>query len=133
MNKKEFVKARKILGKTQKQMAELLGTSLKTVSSYEQGWRSIPPYIERQIYFLLSRRAGICEIMRPCWELKKCPDEIKNICPAWEFNAGKLCWFINGTFCKSCSKKSWEEKIKLCKQCSVFTPIVKMIEYKQTT
>ncbi|MCK4792980.1 MAG: helix-turn-helix domain-containing protein, partial [Desulfobacteraceae bacterium] len=42
MDCEEVLRARKKLGKTQKQLAELLGTSLKAVHSYEQGWRSVP-------------------------------------------------------------------------------------------
>ncbi len=38
MDKNEFYWFRKKLQKTQKDMAQLLGTSLKAVESYEQGW-----------------------------------------------------------------------------------------------
>jgi hypothetical protein len=52
MNNNEFKRHRARLDKTQKQMAELRGTSLKTIHSYEQGWRSVPVHVERPIYFL---------------------------------------------------------------------------------
>ena len=55
VDKKEFSYFRKKMSKTQKQMAQLLGTSLKAVHSYEQGWRQIPTHVERQLFFLLSR------------------------------------------------------------------------------
>ena len=55
MDKSEFRRLRKILHKNQKQMAQLLGVSLKAVHSYEQGWRVVPPAVERQLYFLASR------------------------------------------------------------------------------
>lgn len=51
MDKKEFAQVRKKIGKTQKQLAALLGVSLKAIHSYEQGWRSIPSHIERQVFF----------------------------------------------------------------------------------
>ena len=51
MDSKEFCYIRKKLNKTQKQMAQLLGTSVKAVHSYEQGWRKVPAYVERQIFF----------------------------------------------------------------------------------
>jgi len=50
LDSEEFLRARKRLGKTQKQLAELLGTSLKAVTSYEQGWRTVPAYVERQVF-----------------------------------------------------------------------------------
>ena len=55
MGSKEFLSFYKKLNKTQKQMAQLLGTSIKAVTSYEQGWRTVPAKIERQIFFLVSR------------------------------------------------------------------------------
>ncbi|MFC1516563.1 helix-turn-helix domain-containing protein, partial [Thermodesulfobacteriota bacterium] len=58
MDNKEFAYFRKKLNKTQKQMAQLLGTSLKAVHSYEQGWRSIPANVERQMFFLVANKRG---------------------------------------------------------------------------
>ena len=58
LTKEEFSLARKKLGKTQKQLSELLGMSLKTIHSYEQGWRTIPNHIEKHIYFLLINQRG---------------------------------------------------------------------------
>lgn len=119
MEKEIFASMRKQLGKTQKEMAELLGVSVKSVSSYEQGWRNIPPHVERQIFFLLSRRKeGV--VRKKCWDVKSCPPERKTKCPAYEFDAGELCWFINGTICECASQKSWKDKISKCKKCSVW-------------
>jgi DNA-binding XRE family transcriptional regulator len=56
MDKKIFAQIRAYLGKTQKQMAQLMGISNKAIESFEQGWRNITPHIERQLYFLLSRK-----------------------------------------------------------------------------
>jgi DNA-binding transcriptional regulator YiaG len=53
MDSREFLGFRKKLNKTQQQMARLLGTSIKAVHSYEQGWRNIPAHIERQMLFLI--------------------------------------------------------------------------------
>ena len=58
MYPEEFLKCRKKLQKTQKEMAKLLGISMKAVCSYEQGWREIPLHTERQIFYLLSNRRG---------------------------------------------------------------------------
>jgi len=120
-----FFKARKKLDKTQKQMAELLGTSIKAVHSYEQGWRSIPPHVERQVYFLLSRQRMLHEKPpKACWTVKRCPPSRKKQCPAWEFRAGKLCWFINGTICECKAQKNWREKMKICKECEVLASLL---------
>ena len=118
MEKAEFSKIRKKLGKTQKQLSALLGMSLKTIHSYEQGWRTIPAHIERQLFFLLINQRERNNQLTPCWDQKECQE--KEDCPAWEFQAGKLCWFINGTICECSAKKDWHAKMKTCKQCDVF-------------
>ena len=124
MDSTTFLEFRKRLGKTQKQMAELLGTSLKAVHSYEQGWRAVPAHVERQLYFLVSRRRETYKEREPCWMIKKCPDERKKQCPAWEFQAGRLCWFINGTICEGMVQKNWSEKMKTCRSCEVLSSLL---------
>ena len=135
MNSREFIYFRKKLNKTQRQMAQLLGTSLKAIHSYEQGWRSVPPSAERQIYFLVSRKAENRKSRKPCWVIKKCSPKQKAQCPAWEFKAGKLCWFINGTICEGSAQKNWQEKMKICRSCEVFLTEFKIehIDYSGVT
>ena len=119
MDSKEFRYFRKKLEKTQLQMAQLLGVSLKAVHSYEQGWRSVPSYVERQVFFLVSKFQKNMGNKNPCWVIKNCPPEKKKQCPAWEFNAGDLCWFINGTICDGTTQKKWGEKMKFCRSCAM--------------
>jgi hypothetical protein len=119
MDSEEFKYYRKSLNRTQKQIAELLGTSLKAIHSYEQGWRTVPPAVERQMFFLVSRLEENRKNRKPCWQIKKCPTEQKKKCPAWEFKAGKLCWFINGTICEGQVRNNWKEKMKICRSCEV--------------
>jgi hypothetical protein len=110
---------RKRLNKTQREMGQLLGTSLKAVHSYEQGWRSIPPHVERQLYFLLTRFNNKKSDASPCWKTTECPLDRRKDCPAWEFKTGDLCWFINGTICEGYAHKDWKEKMKYCRSCKV--------------
>ena len=124
MEKQELANIRNHLGKTQKQLAQLLGISLKAIKSYEQGWRNIPAYIERQIFFLLAADKALNKNNKPCWVIKKCPMAIRKNCPAWELQAGQFCWFINGTVCQGKVQKDWNEKIKICRKCKVFKLMV---------
>ena len=126
MDNKEFLYFRKKMNKTQKQMAQLLATSLKAVEGYEQGWRSIPASVERQVFLLVSRMRENKKNRKSCWVIKKCPPERKKQCPAWEFNAGKLCWFISGTICEGKARKDWKEKMKICRSCEVFKSMVQL-------
>ena len=105
-------------------MAQLLGTSLKAVHSYEQGWRSVQPAVERQVYFLISKSNSKNKKQKFCWDIKKCSPEQKNQCPAWEFQSGDLCWFINGTICDGVVQNNWQDKMKICRSCKVLTDLL---------
>ena len=122
MNKDEFVPARKKLGRTQKTLADLLGVSIKTIHSYEQGRRVIPSHIERQIFFLLSNQRRRKHNLIPCWEIKGCAD--KETCPAWEFQSGHLCWFLGGTKCGCTSEANHQDKLQQCRNCNIFKSIL---------
>lgn len=123
MDKDAFSIARAKLGKTQKELAELLGVSLKAVQSYEQGWRSVPLHVERQVFFLLiNRRQNKSKQRRDCWNQKKCPH--KKECPAWEFQAGHLCWFLSGTMCECTAEKDWKHKMEICRKCEVLVSLL---------
>jgi hypothetical protein len=110
MDRKELSKIRQRLGKSQKEMAQLLAISLKAVQSFEQGWRNI---------FLMAMKEAQ-DGGKSCWDIQDCPVEIKEKCPAWEFNSGHLCWFISGTVCYGEVHGDWESKMKICRECEVF-------------
>jgi len=130
MKAKDFGIFRRKLNKTQKQMAQLLGTSIKAIHSYEQGWRSIPVHVERQLYFLLARKLCSNHGAKPCWSRRSCPPARRERCPAWEFSAGDLCWFINGTICDGTVHNSWREKMELCRTCKVFRATLPDIDHE---
>lgn len=123
MDKDFFAKARASLGKTQKELAHLLGISPKAVQSYEQGWRSVPPHVERLLLFLIvNQRANGTKKRSHRWNTRKCA--LKQDCPAWEFQAGHLCWFLSGTLCDKSADKSCKEKMDTCRQCPVLTELL---------
>ncbi len=119
---KDFTNTRKKLGRTQKELARLLGVSLKAIHSYEQGWRPIPAHIERQLYFLLSSKKGIPHNAIPCWERQKC--NCKEQCPAWEFQCGHLCWFICGTLCQCAQATDVKKKLEICRECEILKSLL---------
>ena len=124
MNNQALQASRQQLGKTQKQLSELLGTSLKAIQSFEQGWRNIPVHIERQVLSLLALKKLRHNNSRPCFVVRKCPIETKRSCPAWEFRLGHFCWFVNGTICHGQVQDSWQRKMEICRQCKVFRTIL---------
>ena len=124
MTQAEMRSIRKKLDKTQKQIADILGVSIKAVHAYEQGWRKIPGHVERQMYFLISSTKENKKNRKPCWVIKKCPASRKKQCPAWDFRSGKICWFINGTICEGTVQKNWREKMEICRSCEVLTSLL---------
>jgi hypothetical protein len=126
MDKDEFKRHRHGLKKTQKQMADLLGVSIKAIHSYEQGWRPVPAAVERQLLFVASQRESGRRTYADCWRVKRCPQHRRENCPAWEFQTGSLCWFINGTVCKGEVQKSWKEKMAVCRSCRIFKRSLKI-------
>ncbi|MBU1565247.1 MAG: helix-turn-helix domain-containing protein [Proteobacteria bacterium] len=118
----DFYKARKKLGKTQKELAELLGLAMKTVQCYEQGSRKIPAYIEREVWYLLSNQRGIPITTEMCWDVVECG--VKEQCPAWEFQTGHMCWFICGTMCECTKGCTLEEKSGKCRSCMIIQDLL---------
>ena len=124
MEKEAFVTIRKKLGRTQKQLSELLGVSLKAIHSYEQGWRKIPLHIERQLWFLIyQKRKNSKKVVKPCWERKSC--DMKDECPAYEFQCGDLCWFVCGTKCECTKDIDIREKMTICRSCKILKSLLK--------
>ena len=123
MMRRQFVEIRRHLGKTQNQMAQILGVSPKAVQSFEQGWRKIPVHVERQVLFLLALKNHAARKNKPCWLTRHCPAEQRQDCPAFQFDAGNLCWFINGTICEGSPQGSWKKKMKICRECEVYRSI----------
>ena len=119
MEAKAFSSLRHRLQKTQKEMSQLLGVSVRAVQSFDQGWRKVPTSVERQMLFLTALKMRL-KRLRPCWEMRGCSLKMRQACPAWEFRVGHLCWFISGTICQGKAQRSWAQKIKICRKCKVF-------------
>jgi DNA-binding XRE family transcriptional regulator len=108
------------IGKTQSQMAALLGVSLRAVQSYEQRWRETPLHVQKMAALLLylDWRRGRGD-PRPCWTVTGCAKELRRCCAAHQFGAGDLCWLVNGTRCRAKEHLDWQDKIKICQKCKV--------------
>ena len=126
MQKTQFASIRRHLEKTQTQMAQILGVSPKAIQSFEQGWRKIPVHIERQILLILALKSRATKRNKPCWLTRQCPEEDRQNCPAWQFDAGNLCWFINGTLCAGTPQGSWENKMTICRDCEVYKSMLNL-------
>ena len=126
MKRIQFMAIRRHLEKTQTQMAQILGVSPKAIQSFEQGWRRIPVHIERQVLFILALKSRAAKKTKSCWLTRRCPAEHRQNCPAWQFDAGNLCWFINGTICEGTAQGSWQKKMKICRDCEVYQSMLNL-------
>jgi DNA-binding XRE family transcriptional regulator len=130
MKRIQFVAIRRHLEKTQTQMAQILGISPKAVQSFEQGWRKIPVHIERQVLLILALKSRASKKTKPCWLTRHCPAKNRKNCPAWQFDAGHLCWFINGTICEGTTQASWQKKMKICRECEVYHSMLNLADMR---
>ena len=111
-------KIRAVLGRTQAELAKALSVSVKTIQSYEQGWRRAPVRVMIQLLVLLSiqRRQVLQDV--PCWELRKCPLETRARCPAFTMGRGQFCWFIGAKMCPPL-RPLQGERVLACMDCPV--------------
>jgi len=115
---------RKSLDLSQKEMAEFLGVSKKTVESYEQRWRATPVNVERLalLYlgcFKLAEKGEKIE----CWEMTDCPQERRKECVVWKMKRGDLCWMFGGTMCGGEKQTDWRSKFEGCMRCVVLRAV----------
>lgn len=132
MDKAGFTRARALLGKSQRELARLLGISPKAVESYEQGWRKVPSNVERMLYFLLfklNEKSFAHE--NPCWSMKSCSDESRKECIAYVTGEGHFCWFFTGGLCASAKASGIGERY--CYTCEVFSRINALAESAAAT
>lgn len=111
---------RKALCKSQSELATLLGISTRAIQSYEQGWRSTPPYVQKLAGLLLflqwQKDNGRS---RPCWGIIGCDPEARSQCFAYQYRAGNFCWLVTGNWYKGREQESWQAKLAKCRKCPV--------------
>ncbi len=109
---------RATLGRTQAELANALGISVKAVQSYEQGWRSVPARVLIQLVVLLAlyRKHSMADV--PCWEIRDCPVEMRETCAAYTIGKGQFCWFVGNKDCKPPHPAEPEDALP-CMSCPV--------------
>ena len=119
VNLQNIKSIRKALGKSQSELAELLGISTRAVQSYEQGWRPLPPLVQKMAgLLLLLKRRGKSGKIAPCWEICRCGASLRSDCQAYQYGAGDFCWLVtNNCFCGR-KLKTWEAKMARCRNCA---------------
>jgi transcriptional regulator with XRE-family HTH domain len=127
-----FARVRSLVGKSQRDIAAMLGVSLKAVESYEQGWRAVPANVERILYFILFKLREEDIFAEPdCWVTRSCPEQTRSACLAWIAKEGRYCWFFTGRLCAAARGDSAAGKggaSEFCYDCAVFTRLLRRAE-----
>ena len=111
-------------GMSQRGFADLIGVSVRTVQSCEQGWRNPSAAVERAaLVLLLGRRHGAGVTRFRCWETLDCSDAERRACQVEETRQGHLCWLLTGNTCRGRRLRSWEEKKTTCFGCGFFNQL----------
>ena len=55
----------------------------------------------------------------PCWEMFRCPEELKQECPAYN-NRSFPCWKVEGTYCKLFDYGAKGDGTDICQHCRIY-------------
>ncbi len=69
---------------------------------------------QRKTLSLVSSRSNVT-----CWEMKNCPNERRDNCPAYPNDGGK-CWTVTATLCGGTEQGTYHEKMVSCRKCDVY-------------
>ena len=62
---------------------------------------------------------GFWEGKTPCWEMFRCPEAMRNECPAFKYQS-LPCWQIEGTYCKLYDYGAKGDGTEICQVCRVY-------------
>lgn len=68
---------------------------------------------------LLEPSLGFWEKKIPCWEMLRCPQMVRDECPAFKYRS-LPCWEIEGTYCKLNDKGATGQDTSICEVCRVY-------------
>jgi ribosomal protein S17 len=68
---------------------------------------------------MLEPALGFWEGKTPCWETFRCPEAVRNECPAFHYR-NLPCWQIEGTYSKLHDNGTKGECTKICENCRVY-------------
>lgn len=112
---------RSTLGLSQSEFAALVGFSVRTIQSCEQGWRKpSPALVNMALLLYAAHRHGAALGDFSCWKFCGCPPERRDRCVAYLSRQGHLCWFLTGTLCQGKRVRDWRQKRAICGECRFF-------------
>lgn len=106
------------LSLSQAQLADLVGVSIRTVQSCEQGWRRPGVALEKSLLLLLMAfRNGTEFGAHVCWQTAEREPGVCERCIVRWCSQAHLCWLFSGNMCQGKRLRSWAEKKAVCGEC----------------
>ena len=97
------------------QVEEIL-TGVSTVEEIAEIERVIE---EAKGKIMIEPGLGFWEGKTPCWEMFRCPEEVRNECPAFKYRS-LPCWEVEGTYCKLFDYGAKGDGTDICQYCRVY-------------
>ncbi len=97
------------------QMEEIL-TGVSTVEEIAEIEKAIQ---EAKGKIMIEPGLGFWEGKTPCWEMFRCPEEVRNECPAFKYRS-LPCWEVEGTYCKLFDYGAKGDGTDICQYCRVY-------------
>jgi hypothetical protein len=66
-----------------------------------------------------DRSLGFWEEKTPCWEMFRCPEQVRDECPAFAHRSSP-CWEVEGTYCKLSDNGARGDGTEICEVCRVY-------------
>ncbi len=103
---------------SQPQLADLVGVSVRTVQSCEQGWRKPSVALEKSLLLLLMASRNASHLAeRVCWETRGAEPGVCERCLVRRCRQAHLCWLFSGNLCQGKRLRSWSDKKAVCGEC----------------
>jgi len=100
-------------------VAEQLEELLKGVTTVEEVAEVEKAINEVKGKVLAEPALGFWEGKTPCWEMFRCPEAMRNECPAFKYRT-LPCWQIEGTYCKLLDYGQRGDGTDICQVCRVY-------------
>ncbi|GAF75051.1 unnamed protein product, partial [marine sediment metagenome] len=101
--------------KVMEQLEEILrgATTFEDIAEIEKAISEVKGSI------LAEEGVGFWKDKTPCWEMLRCPEAIRNECPAFK-HQGLPCWQIEGTYSKLDDYGTKGDRTDICRVCRVY-------------
>jgi len=100
-------------------IAEQIEEILRGVSTVEEIAEIEKAIEEAKGKITLEPALGFWAGKTPCWEMFRCPEEMREECPAFKYRSTP-CWEIEGTYCKLNDYGAKGDGTEICQYCRVY-------------